>query len=99
MQSAFSHYRYDVLYSSLSDIKVCGLFLIKQTLEDTFLTFLDIYRIMGATLNAAFFFNCKPHQILMHLLLCLRDYPFSIFFNIYAILYYIYSNLLLFFIC
>lgn len=55
MQSSFSHYRYDVLYSSLSDIKVCGLFLIKQTLEDTFLTFLDIYRIMGATLNAAFF--------------------------------------------
>lgn len=44
-----------------------------------------------------FLFNCKPHQILMHLLLCLRDYPFSIFFNIYAILYYIYSNLLLFF--
>lgn len=28
-----------------------------------------------------FLFNCKPHQILMHLLLCLRDYPFSIFFQ------------------
>lgn len=27
-----------------------------------------------------FLFNCKPHQILMDLLLCLRDYPFSFYF-------------------
>lgn len=31
-----------------------------------------------------FLFNCKPHQNLMDLLLCLLDYPFSIIFSTFT---------------
>lgn len=46
-----------------------------------------------------FLFNCKPHHILMDLLFVSAITLLVYFFNFYAILYNIHSNLLRIFIC